>query len=104
MNRGGMSRRDFLKVGGAGLVGATLLGGISGCGGGEGGGGSIIYAEGPDDTGTLPKLINGFNREFEGEYSVEHREMPADTQGYFNQLRTEFQAGASNIDVIAAPA
>ncbi|MDQ5812802.1 MAG: twin-arginine translocation signal domain-containing protein, partial [Actinomycetota bacterium] len=30
---GGMSRRDFLKIGGAGLAGAALLG-VAGCGGG----------------------------------------------------------------------
>ncbi len=101
MRKHALNRREFLKIGGAGLAGAVLLGGLPGCGGGGDGGGAIIYAEGPDDTGTLPKLINGFNRQFEGEYSVEHREMPADTQGYFDQLRTEFQAGASEIDVIA---
>src|SRR4028119_2532445 len=36
---GPINRRDFLKLGGAGLAGATLLG-VAGCGGGgEGGGG-----------------------------------------------------------------
>jgi putative spermidine/putrescine transport system substrate-binding protein len=34
-----LSRREFLKLGGAGLAGATLLG-AAGCGGGGGGGGS----------------------------------------------------------------
>ncbi|MGI8539222.1 MAG: ABC transporter substrate-binding protein [Rubrobacteraceae bacterium] len=101
MRRRGLNRGEFLKIGGAGLAGAVLLGGISGCGGGEGGGGGMIYAESPDDTGSLPKLIDGFNAEYEGEYSIRHREMPADAQGYFDQLRTEFQAGASDIDVIA---
>jgi peptide/nickel transport system substrate-binding protein len=33
-----LSRRDFLKISGAGLVGASLLG-VAGCGGGDGGGG-----------------------------------------------------------------
>ena len=32
-----ISRRDFLKISGAGLVGASLLG-VAGCGGGGGGG------------------------------------------------------------------
>jgi oligopeptide transport system substrate-binding protein len=42
--RPGMSRRDFLKIGGTGLAGATLLGAVPGCGifqqdgGGQGGG------------------------------------------------------------------
>jgi tripartite-type tricarboxylate transporter receptor subunit TctC len=39
---GGISRRDFLRMGGAGLAGATLLG-VVGCGGGE-------EAEFPSDT------------------------------------------------------
>jgi osmoprotectant transport system substrate-binding protein len=34
-----LNRRDFLKLGGAGLAGATLLG-VAGCGGGGGGGSS----------------------------------------------------------------
>src|SRR5918997_4729126 len=43
MNKESISRRDFLKAGGAGLVGAALLG-AAGCGrgeteGGQGGGG-----------------------------------------------------------------
>lgn len=102
MKKREVNRRGFLKIGGAGLAGAALLGsGTLGCGGGGGGSGEIIYAEAPDDTGSLPKLIDGFNAEHEGEYSVRHREMPADAQGYFDQLRTEFQAGASDIDVIA---
>ncbi len=34
--RGGISRREFLRLGGAGLAGAALLGGtLAGCGGGE---------------------------------------------------------------------
>ena len=51
-----MNRRDFLKLGGAGLAGATLLG-VAGCGGGEqvgggggggGGGGTFTYGRGAD--------------------------------------------------------
>jgi glycine betaine/choline ABC-type transport system substrate-binding protein len=34
-----LNRRDFLKIGGAGLAGAALLG-VAGCGGGGGGGSS----------------------------------------------------------------
>ena len=38
VGRSSLSRRDFLKLGGAGLAGAALLG-VAGCGGGSGGGG-----------------------------------------------------------------
>lgn len=98
-----LSRRDFLRVGGAGLAGLALLG-ASGCGGGggqQGGSGEeIVFSWGSDDTGTLPRLIEEFNQRNEGGYRVRHRTMAADTGQYFSQLRTEFQAGGSNIDVI----
>jgi multiple sugar transport system substrate-binding protein len=95
-----VSRREFLKIGGTGLAGAALLG-AAGCGGGgQGGGNEIIFSWGPDDTGVLPKLIEKFNQQNEGKIKVTHREMPSDTGQYFDQLRTEFQAGGGEIDVI----
>jgi peptide/nickel transport system substrate-binding protein len=55
-----MNRRDFLKLGGAGLAGATLLG-VAGCGGGEqvgsgggGGGGTFTYGRGADSISLDP--------------------------------------------------
>ena len=98
----GLSRKDFLKTGAAGLAGAALLGSgaLAGCGGGsEAGGDDIIFSFGPDDTGVLPKLIEAFNKQSDG-FKVRYREMPSDTGEYFDQLRTQFQAGASDIDVI----
>ena len=47
MNKG-FSRKDFLKFGGAGLAGATLLG-VAGCGGQEGG------QEGGEQQGLVPR-------------------------------------------------
>ena len=95
----GYSRRDFLKVGGAGLAGAALLG-TAGCGGGGSGSGTLIFAMGPDDTGDMGDLIDKFNKQHKGEFQVEHRVMPTDTGQYFDQLLTEFQAGGGEIDVI----
>jgi multiple sugar transport system substrate-binding protein len=95
-----VSRREFLKIGGTGLAGAALLG-AAGCGGGGGGGGNeIIFSWGPDDTGTLPNLIEKFNQQNKGNFQVNYRQMPSDTGQYFDQLRTEFQAGGGDIDVI----
>jgi multiple sugar transport system substrate-binding protein len=94
-----INRRDFLKMGGAGLAGAALLG-ASGCGGGGGGSGNLIVSAGPDETGTLPKLIDMFNKQ--SDFKVTLREMPANTDQYFDKLRTEFQAGGGDIDVIYA--
>ena len=95
-----LSRRDFLRLGGAGLAGAALLG-TAGCGGGgQAGANEVIISFGPDDTGTLPKLIQQFNDQNKGNFQVKIREMPSDTGAYFDQLRTEFQAGGGDIDVI----
>ena len=102
MRHARFSRREFLKAGGAGLAGAALLGSgaLAGCGGGGGAeGDDIVFSWGPDDTGVLPKLIDAFNAQSDG-FKVRYREMPSDTGEYFDQLRTQFQAGASDIDVI----
>jgi multiple sugar transport system substrate-binding protein len=95
-----LNRRDFLKMSGAGLAGAALLG-ASGCGGGGAGSGNIVFSMGPDDPNkTYTKLVEKFNTQHKGEYQVTIREMPADTGAYFDKLRTEFQAGGGEIDVI----
>lgn len=95
-----ITRRSFLKVGGAGLAGAALFG-VPGCGGGGGGGnGEFTFAMGQDTTGALPELVELFNQQYEGQYVCNYREMPTDTGQYFDQLRTEFQAGGGDIDVI----
>lgn len=100
-----LSRKDFLRLGGAGLAGAALLGSgtLAACGGGGGGdANTITFSWGPEETGTLQKVIDKFNQENEDGITVRYREMPADTGQYFDQLRTEFQAGGGDIDVIGA--
>jgi multiple sugar transport system substrate-binding protein len=93
-----LNRRDFLKMSGAGLAGAALLG-ASGCGGGSSGSGNLIFAMGPDDAqGTMAALIKKFNKQ--SDFKVTHQVMPADTGSYFDKLKTEFQAGTGDIDVI----
>ena len=92
-----------LKVGGAGLAGAALLGSgtLAACGGESGGGGSgeLVFFTNPDTTGTMARLVERFN-ERGGEVRVVLREGNADTGQRFDQLRTQFQSGASEIDVI----
>jgi multiple sugar transport system substrate-binding protein len=101
--RRGVSRRDFLKLGGAGLVGVALPG-LVGCGGGggQGGGGPVelTFSFFPDRTGSVQALIDEFNGQNEGQIRVTYREMPADSGQHFDQLRTEFQAGSGDIDVV----
>ena len=96
-----ISRRDFLKLSGAGLAGAALLG-VAGCGGGGGAGGAaeITFSFFPDPSGSVQALIDQFNAENEDGIQVTWREMPADSGQHFDQLNTEFQSGEINIDVI----
>jgi multiple sugar transport system substrate-binding protein len=101
MGHRNLSRRDFLKVGGAGLAGAALLG-AAGCGGGEQGGGptEVYFTGPPDTTGTTDKLVNEFNDKNKGKYKVIFQKGNADTGQRLDKLRTQFQAGGENIDVI----
>src|SRR5215204_1449450 len=101
MEHRNLSRRDFLKVGGAGLAGAALLG-AAGCGGGEQGGGPTqLYFTGPPDTsGTTDKLVSEFNDKNKGKYKVIFREGNSDTGQRLDKLRAQFQAGGEGLDVI----
>ncbi|MGF1473876.1 MAG: extracellular solute-binding protein [Rubrobacteraceae bacterium] len=105
-----INRRDFLKMSGAGLAGASLLG-VAGCGGGgddsEGGGGDggseITFIYGPTgstDQQTVQKLVDEFNNQNDSGITVKFRQADSDTGAYFDQLRTEFQAQSKDIDVI----
>ena len=96
----GMNRREFLKLGGAGLAGAALLGSAA-CGGGSGGSGDLIFTMGTDTSGTLNKLVDKFNKQSK-DFKVQYREMPTDSGAYFDKLRTQFQAGGGDIDIIGA--
>jgi multiple sugar transport system substrate-binding protein len=94
------NRRDFLKMGGAGLAGATLLG-AAGCGGGGGSfNGEITVGFGREASGTLQKLIDQFNKQNK-DISAKWRNMPTNTEQYFDQLRTQFQAQDGSLTLIA---
>lgn len=97
-----ISRRRFIQITSAGIAGAAFLE-VTGCGGGGGGGGGngeFTFSFGPDPSGSLQALVDRFNKQSGGKYTAKYREMPADTGQYFDQLQTEFQSGASNIDLI----
>ena len=95
-----LSRRDFLRLGGAGLAG-TILFGPSACGGGEDPGNVILdyWAGIPEET--QYKLIKKFNEQNNGGFQITLREMPQDYGDYFDKLKTEFQARGTETDVIA---
>jgi multiple sugar transport system substrate-binding protein len=44
--------------------------------------------------------VRRFNERFRGRYRAKYRVMAADTGQYFNQVKTEFQAGGGEIDLI----
>ncbi len=99
------SRRDFLKIGGAGLAGAALLG-AAGCGGGGNGGGdpsSIVFtygATGTEDQRTVRELVDRFNQENENGITVEFQRASQVTDEYFRNLVSDFRAGGGDADVI----
>ena len=90
-----------MKVGGTGLAGAALLG-AAGCGGGEQSGGptELYFTAPPDASGTIQKLISEFNDKNKGEYRVVFLEGNTDTGQRLDKLRTQFQAGGEDLDVI----
>jgi multiple sugar transport system substrate-binding protein len=101
-NTGGraLSRRDFLKLGGAGIAGAALLG-IQGCGGERSEGPTRLVFSHGEDSEVLRDQISRFNEQNRGRVEVVLRLAPADTGQYFEKLRIEFQAGKADVDVIS---
>jgi multiple sugar transport system substrate-binding protein len=101
MGHRSLSRRDFLKVGGAGLAGAALLG-TAGCGGSEQSGGptELYFHAPPDTTGTTSKLISQFNEKYKDKYKVIFQRGNSDTGQRLDKLRTQLQAGGEGIDII----
>lgn len=100
--RRGISRRDFLKLSGAGFAGVSLLG-IAGCGGGGGGqggggGGELVFNMGPDQVNGIPRIVDMFNQEQGGK--VTYKAAPTDTGQFFDQLRNQFQAGESSPQIV----
>jgi multiple sugar transport system substrate-binding protein len=93
-----INRRDFLKMSGAGLAGAALLG-AAGCGGGGGGSSKLIFSR-SDPVPTEDDLIAKFNKQNKGEIEATLRVMPSNATTHFDKLTTEFQAGGGDIDVI----
>ena len=96
-----LSRREFLKLGGAGLAGVSLLG-APGCSGEKREGRArLVFSHGPEGAEIWQKQIDHFNKQHRGEIEVVLHQAPADTGQYFEMLRTGFQAGETRADVIS---
>ena len=79
-----------------------MLLGAASCGGGEQGKGAteLYFTAPPDESGTTAKLIADFNERNKGEYKVIFREGNADTGQRLDKLKTQFEAGGEDLDVI----
>ena len=70
-------------------------------GGEQSGGPTELYFTAPqDESGTIQKLISEFNEKNKGEYRVVFLEGNTDTGQRLDKLRTQFQAGGEDLDVI----
>ena len=93
-----LSRQDFLKLGGVGVAGVAVLGAM-GCGGGGEGPGKVVFTL-PDLPTISPRLVDKFNEQNKGKFQVAYRAIALESQEYFDRLKTEFQAGGGETDVI----
>lgn len=103
MSANSLSRRQFLQVG-AGVAGAAGLStlGLTACSsssGSKGGSKSLTLATTADLVDMLKAPLAQFKKQ--NGIMVTLRLMPSDTSAYFDQMRTQFQAHSSGIDVIA---
>jgi multiple sugar transport system substrate-binding protein len=97
-----VDRRAFLKTGAVGFAGAATLGSTAPFVQVNSQPTEIIFAFGPDDSGTLQPLIDAFNREHEGDIRVRRREMARASDAYYRQLVSDFEADAADMDVFGA--
>lgn len=92
----GLSRRHFFQLGAVG-AGGLALAGLPGCGGSpEQGSGSVVLAISPDLEELVAKPVKQYVAQGN---QVKVRIMPADTSQFFDQMRTQLQAGSDDIDV-----
>jgi multiple sugar transport system substrate-binding protein len=73
--------------------------GASGCGGGGESSGRIVFTS-PDLPGSISRLVDKFNEQNKSKFQVAYRAIALESQEYFDRLKTEFQAGGGEMDVI----
>src|SRR3712207_305470 len=93
---GGMSRRDFLKLGGTGLAGAALLG-AAGCGGAGGGGAGgkvqlILWhqEQPPNRVQQFQKVIDAFNK---SQKDIQVKQQVQNWEDAYQKTTSAIQAG-----------
>lgn len=99
------TRRRLLKSATATAVAAGVGGIVAGAPSlirAQGGGTQLTFAFGPDDSGTLQTLIDDFNSSNDEGIEVTWREMARESDAYYRQLVSDFNVGATEIDVFGA--
>ena len=96
-HRHGWRRRDILRLGAASAVAGAAPAGWTANGPVE-----LVFAFGPDDTGTVQALIDGFNEAHGDRIRVRWQVMPRASNAYLQQIRSDFLAGAADVDVFGA--
>ncbi len=62
----------------------------------------IVFAAGPDGTGTVQRLVDAFNEANRGAIHVTWRQMDRDNNAHHRQLVEELSSGAGGIDLMAS--
>lgn len=61
----------------------------------------IVFASGPDDSGTVEAMLEAFNEVHRGEIRVLWRQMPAENDAYRRSLLEELDSAGDGIDLLA---
>ena len=91
-----LTRRRFIGAG-AGLVGAASLGLLDAC---TGSGDTLNFMHPAEPTGVVQQQIDRWN-DRQPKYPVVWLQAPTSVEQYFEQLRSQFQAGGGPLDVIS---
>jgi multiple sugar transport system substrate-binding protein len=66
------------------------------------GGTEIVFASGPDDTGTVQRIVDAFNEAHRGKIHVTWRPMDRESEVHRADLTKELSSGTGNIDLLAS--
>ena len=93
-----LSRRHFLSGSAAGLAAGALAAPAVRAQQTT----QLTFAFGPDESGAIQTLIDGFNAENQAGVEVRWTTAPENSDDFFRLLQSDFQAGADDIDVFGA--
>lgn len=94
-----MKRRKFIALSGLGIAGSSLLSAhpLSY----QGSEISLTFGHGPDDSGTIQKVIDSFNRRYKGKIRVTWKKLERESDRMHAQLVSDFNVESGEIDVFS---